>query len=212
MNWRRVLIRFSILFALLPATFNLADESGTGTRPQRAENLSSNPRLSVIAPAPDFVLFDPSGKPVRLSDHRGKVVVLAFIFTSCPGVCPVISRQMAALQEELRKPGVFPGQACMLSVTVDPETDSAEVLAKYAVSFGADPSGWRFLRDEPQKLRKVLAAYDEWTRLLPKGEIDHPARVYLIDSLGRIREIYSLAFFDERQAKLDILALLNERR
>jgi len=68
----------------------------------------------------------------------------------------------------------------------------------------------RFLRDEPSKLKKVLAAYDEWTKLLPKGEIDHPARVYLIDSQGRIREIYSLSFFHERQAKLDILALLNE--
>lgn len=190
----------------------MADESGAGTPVPRVENLSSSPRLSVIAPAPDFVLFDTLGKKVRLSDYRGRVVVLAFIFTTCPGVCPVISRQMAALQEELRKPGLFPGQACMLSVTVDPETDSAEVLAKYAGSFGADPKGWRFLRDEPTRLKKVLSAYDEWTRLLPKGEIDHPARVYLIDGLGRIREIYSLAFFDERQAKLDILALLNERR
>jgi len=193
----------------LPA---MADQPGADVQPRSAENLSSSPRLSVIAPAPDFTLFDTAGKKVRLSDHRGRVVVLAFIFTSCPGVCPVISRQMAALQEELRKPGLFPGKACMLSVTVDPETDSAEVLAKYAESFGADPSGWRFLRDEPGKLRKVLAAYDEWTRLLPKGEIDHPARVYLLDAKGRIREIYSLAFFDERQAKLDILALLNEQR
>jgi protein SCO1/2 len=210
MNRRSVLIGLAILFVLLQATPSPAGEPGAGT--PRTENLSSSPRLSVIAPAPDFVLLDTSGAQVRLSDHRGKVVVLAFIFTSCPGVCPVISRQMAALQEELKKPGLFPGRACMLSVTVDPETDSADVLAKYARSFGADPSGWRFLRDEPPKLKKVLAAYDEWTRLLPKGEIDHPARVYLIDSLGRIREIYSLSFFDERQAKLDILSLLGERR
>ncbi len=196
----------------MPALQAVADDAGTAAQVPRAENLSANPRLSVIAPAPDFVLFDPAGKPVRLSDHRGKVVVLAFIFTSCPGVCPMISRQMAALQQALKVPRLFPDKACMLSVTVDPETDSAEVLAKYAAGFGADPSGWRFLRDEPSRLKKVLATYDEWTRLLPQGEIDHPARVYLIDAEGRIREIYSLAFFDERQARLDILALLSEGR
>src|SRR5439155_486363 len=73
---------------------------------------------------------------------------------------------------------------------------------------GALPGGWTFLRDRPDALRPVLAAWDEWTRPLPGGEIDHPARLYLIDGAGRIREIYSLALFDERQALLDIRALL----
>jgi len=56
----------------------------------------------------------------------------------------------------------------------------------------------------------VLKAYDEWTKLLPKGELDHPARVYLIDRKGNIREIYSLAFFNEKQALIDIRTLLGE--
>jgi len=67
--------------------------------------------------------------------------------------------------------------------------------------------GWHFLRDEPARLAPVLAAYDEWTHLLPSGELDHPARLHLIDGAGRVREIYSLAFFDEEQAFLDIAAL-----
>jgi protein SCO1/2 len=188
----------------------LADERGAGATVPRTENLTASPRLSVIAPAPDFNLLDTAGRNVALSDYRGRVVLLAFIFTSCPGVCPLISRQMAALQTELKNQGLFPQRASLLSVTVDPETDSAEVLSNYARSFDADPTGWRFLRDEPAKLRKVLATYDEWTKRMPKGEIDHPARVYLVDSQGRIREIYSLSFFDERQAKLDILVLLKE--
>ena len=54
----------------------------------------------------------------------------------------------------------------------------------------------------------MLAAWDEWTKPLPAGEIDHPARLYLIDGAGRVREIYSLSLFDERQAFLDIRALL----
>ncbi len=57
----------------------------------------------------------------------------------------------------------------------------------------------------------MLTAYHQWTRRQDDGEIDHPARIYLIDAGGHIREIYSLSFFDERQALVDILALLGER-
>jgi hypothetical protein len=56
----------------------------------------------------------------------------------------------------------------------------------------------------------VLQTYDEWTKLLSKGELDHPARVYLIDQAGNMREIYSLAFFNEQQTLFDMKALLRE--
>lgn len=172
--------------------------------------LSSNPSLSVIGKAPEFTLLDTSGKYVRLADYHGQVVLLAFVFTSCPGVCPMISRQMALLQAALKEGHMFGREASMLSVTVDPETDTAPVLAKYASTYGADPSGWKFLREAPQKIKVTLKAYDEWTKRLPKGDLDHPARVYLIDQQGNIREIYSLVFFNEKQAQLDILALMRE--
>ena len=186
---------------------------GTGSPLLAAETLreaavSANPSLSIIAHAPGFTLRDTSGKAVRLSDYQGRVVLLAFIFTTCPGVCPLISRQMAVLQDGLKQAGLFGSKANLLSVTVDPETDTASVLSDYARTYGADPAGWRFLRETPQKTKPVLKAYDEWTKLLPKGELDHPARVYLIDGVGNIREIYSLAFFNEEQALIDIKALL----
>ena len=172
--------------------------------------VSTNPTLSVIGRAPDFALRDTQGSTVRLSDYRGRVVLLAFVFTSCPGVCPLISRQMSALQAGLKEAGLFGKQANLLSVTVDPETDTAKVLAEYAQKFDADPAGWRFLRETPAKTKPVLKAYDEWTKLLSKGELDHPARVYLIDQKGNIREIYSLAFFNEKQALIDMRKLALE--
>ena len=98
----------------------------------------------------------------------------------------------------------------MLSVTIDPETDTVPVLAAYAAQYGADPAGWRFLRESEERTKLVLKTYDEWTKKLPKGDLDHPARVYLIDRQGNIREIYSLAFFNERQALIDIQVLLKE--
>jgi len=175
--------------------------------------VSANPTLSVIARAPEFTLKDTSGRAVRLSDYRGQVVLMAFIFTTCPGVCPLISTQMSALQAGLKTEGFFPAKARLISVTVDPKTDTAEVLSQYARMFKADPAGWTFLREEPERLKPVLKAYDEWTRLLPKaqGFIDHPARVYLVDPNGNIREIYSLAFFNEKQALIDMRVLLAEK-
>ena len=172
------------------------------------QELSTHPSLAVIAPAPPFALPDIEGHPVRLESYRGQVLLLAFVFTSCKTVCPMISRQMAQLQAGLRQDGVFGKRASMLSVTIDPETDSIDALKQYAANLGADAAGWRFLREERAALKAVLKAYDEWSRLLPEGEMDHPARVYLIDREGRIREIYSLAFFDHRQVLLDIRALL----
>jgi cytochrome oxidase Cu insertion factor (SCO1/SenC/PrrC family) len=100
----------------------------------------------------------------------------------------------------------------LLSVTVDPARDNAAVLARYASALGADPAGWGFLRDTAEALAPVLGAYQEWTKAMPDGEIDHPARVYLIDAGGRIREIYSLSFFDPRQALIDIRTLAGEGR
>ena len=94
-------------------------------------------------------------------------------------------------------------------MTVDPETDTQDKLKEYAQRYGADLSGWRFLRETSERTKPVLKAYDEWTKLLPKGEIDHPARVYLIDQRGNIREIYSLAFFNEKQALIDMRVLVS---
>jgi protein SCO1/2 len=189
--------------ALSPAAASYAAGSPSG------QAISANPSLSVIAQAPEFNLRDPSDKPVRLSHYQGRVVLLAFIFTSCPGVCPLISKQMSSLQESLKREGLFGSKTNLLSVTVDPETDTAAVLAQYAKTYGADPTGWRFLRESPAKTKPMLKAYDEWTKLLPKGELDHPARVYLIDQQGNIREIYSLAFFNEKQALIDMKMLLS---
>jgi protein SCO1/2 len=174
--------------------------------------LSTTPSLSIIKPAPDFALRDPAGWVVHLSALRGRVVLLSFIYTSCATACPLLTQQMALLQTRLKQAGVRARSVHFLSVTVDPARDSAEALGRYAKRFAIDPGQWQFLREEPERLAPVLSAYDEWRRPLPDGDIDHPARLYLIDQRGQLREIYSLAFFDERQAFLDIRVLLREPR
>src|SRR5438876_11591394 len=71
---------------------------GAGTSTPDSFALSARPSLRVIAPAPDFALHDTAGALVRLSDLRGKVVLVAFVYTGCTTACPILSHQMAALQ------------------------------------------------------------------------------------------------------------------
>ncbi|MCX8114279.1 MAG: SCO family protein [Burkholderiaceae bacterium] len=177
-------------------------------RAPAAPELAPAPKMAVIRQAPEFTLLDPHGKPVQLGELRGRVVLLAFVYTTCTGACPLLSARMARLQARLIDAGLA-DRVALLSVTVDPERDTPEALARYARKFDARP-GWHFLRDGRERMQAVLAAYDEWTRPLPDGDIDHPARLHLIDGEGRVREIYSLSFFDEWQAYLDIAALLRE--
>src|SRR5262249_53385516 len=187
---------------LVPAVAHSHEPPAAGS----AGTPTSAPNLAVIRAAPDFTLRDVDGQAVQLSDLRGHVVLLAFVYTKCPAACPLVTQRMALLQQRLVQARTFPARVNLLSVTVDPERDTPAVLAQYAHAFAADPNGWHFLREEADRLRPVLAAWDEWTRPLPGGEIDHPARIHLIDARGRVREIYSLALFDERQAFLDIQA------
>ncbi len=202
----------SLLLAAAPRAVHAHGPPASRPDLPAAQRLSSRPSLGIIRPAPSFTLIDLERRSVRLSEFDGRVVLLSFIYTSCPAACPLVTQRMASLQTRLKGAQLLPSRVVLLSVTVDPDRDSEEALGRYAKAFAADRNGWRFLRESPERLRPVLTAYDEWTRPLPGGEIDHPARLYLIDPRGRIREIYSLSLFDERQALLDIQALLREPR
>ena len=171
--------------------------------------LTATPYLAVVKPAPNFALNDTAGRVVRLSELRGRVVLVSFIYTRCTTACPLLTARLGVLHRRAQTlaPAARP---ILLSITVDPARDSAAELARYAARFDASGPGWRFLREEPVSLAPVLHAWGEWTRLANDGELDHPARIFLVDRAGRIREIYSLAFFDERQAWLDVRALLRD--
>ena len=171
--------------------------------------LSAAPHRAVIKPAPDFALVALDGRVVRLADLRGHVALISFVYTRCSSACPLLTARLAVLQ---RRAAVLPSsqRPILVSITVDPERDSTEQLREYAARFGADLTTWRFLRDEPRRLAPVLSAWDEWTRPAAGGELDQPARIYLLDRAGRVREIYALEFFDQRQAWLDVQRLLRE--
>ena len=94
----------------------------------------------IAGPAPDFALVDQFNNPVNMSHFEGKVVVITFIYTNCPDVCPAVTYQMKKLSEELGDG--YNESVVFLSVTVDPERDTPERLASFASNHDAS---WQFL-------------------------------------------------------------------
>lgn len=135
-------------------------------------------------PAPDFQLTDQNGQSFTLSSLRGKVVLMDFIFTQCPGPCPLLSTKFSHLQ---RKLGERLGKEVMLvSVTIDPQQDTPEVLKAYAQRYNADPSGWKFLTGTTRDIIMVASQYGADYRRGPEGIIDHRLLTCLIDRDGNV--------------------------
>ena len=109
---------------------------GRGSLPFRAEQ-----SLQRLGDVPEFVLLERSGQPVTKAHLLGKVWIANVIFTRCAEECPLMSSHMARLQDAFAaEPDVR-----LVSITVDPEYDTPEVLAQYAQRFAAKPQRWWFL-------------------------------------------------------------------
>src|SRR5256885_2520068 len=109
-----------------------------------------NSRLAVIRAAPEFVLSDQNGKPVRLGELKGKVLLVGFIFTTCNGSCPATTHRMAQVQERLKARGLDKnGGVRLLSITLDPARDTPEKLRDYMRLYDVDPGSWTFLTGTP---------------------------------------------------------------
>ena len=129
-------------------------------------------------------LTDHTGKPRRLEDFRGKAVVLFFGFTHCPDICPTTLADIAGAVKGL---GPDAQRVQVLMVSVDPERDTQDSLAKYVTAF--DP---RFLglRGDLAATRKVAGEFKIYFEKRKTGEsytVDHSAQSYVIDPQGRLR-------------------------
>jgi len=168
-------------------------------------------RLPIIQKAPDFDLVDQSGKAVRLTDFKGKVMLVSFIFTTCNGTCPATTSRMAKIQEHLHKRGLLEKGVRLVSISLDPARDTPEVLRGYMRLYEADSSSWSFLTGPPDKVAKAISAWGMWAKPAANGQLDHPSRIFLVDSRGQIREIYNLEFLRVPWVTEDVELLLKEK-
>jgi protein SCO1/2 len=140
--------------------------------------------------APDFSLRDADDKLVGLAGLRGKVVVLNFIYTSCPDVCPLHSEKIAQLQKMINA-SPMKTMVEFVSVTTDPKRDSGQVLLDYGQAHGLDPVNWVFLTasaDQPEDAtRKIAKAYGLAFTPGENGEQMHGIVTHVIDQDGQMR-------------------------
>jgi protein SCO1/2 len=174
----------------------------------RAHDAPHDQRLPVMGPAPDFTLTSQDGLTVSLSDFRGKVVAVTFIYTSCPDICPMLTANMAHIQNRLGS--AFGPKIAFVSITVDPEHDTAEVLKQYAQDFGADLDGWTFLTGDPTIIRHLALRYGVFARTGTEGNVDHTFLTSLVDPNGILRVQYLGVRFDPEEFRGDLLSLLDE--
>jgi protein SCO1/2 len=164
--------------------------------------------LPTIAPAPEFALTSQDGVQVALSDFRGKVVAVTFIFTLCTATCPVLTPMMSFVQDQLGRD--FGAKIAFVSITVDPERDTPEVLKEYAQAFGANLSGWAFLTGSPDAIRDVTRRYGVFASKTPGGDVDHTFLTSIVDPHGVLRVQYLGVRFDPDEFRCDLLSLLQE--
>ncbi len=160
------------------------------------------------SPAPDFTLVNQEGKRISLQQFRGRLVILTFLYTHCPDICPLTTAKLVQVQNELKKRDWFGSKVVFLSLTFDPERDTPAVLKSYAAQFKVDHTGWHFLSGHPPAVRKVVAAYRVPVRPSAKrGRIDHGLPTLVIDPQGRILGYYN-PDFNPQDAVRDITHLL----
>lgn len=165
--------------------------------------------LAVIRTPADFTLTAQDEKPFRLSSLRGKIVVVGFVFTTCNGTCPATTHRMVLTAHTLAKAGLG-DKVHLLSISLDPARDKPAVLRDYMRLYDIDAKRWTFLTGSPKETDKVLDDWGMWARPAANGQLDHPSRVFLLDELGRVREIYDLQFFRPPWVREDVQMLLKE--
>lgn len=145
--------------------------------------------------APDVRLVDQAGRERRLSDWRGSVVAVTFVYTRCPvpDFCPLMDGHFAAVQRELAatpRPG---RRAHLVSMSFDPEFDTPAVLDAHARRVGADPDRWSFVTARPEDLEPFAKQFGVTLIRSDAGEVEiiHNLRTAVIDPQGRIVTIFS---------------------
>ncbi|MGZ4966546.1 MAG: SCO family protein [Chthoniobacterales bacterium] len=146
--------------------------------------------LESLGAIPEFRLTNQNGQPFGSAELKGKIWIADFVFTSCPGPCPLISSRMAELQKPLEKSDVH-----LVSFTVDPQNDTPQVLHNYADRLNAREGRWDFLTGETNAIYDLtrngfkLAVSDGAEEL---GRPVHSTRAVLVDRRGAIRGYYDI--------------------
>lgn len=162
-----------------------------------AEPVSTDP-----ASNPGKTLVSADGSAFSIAEYRGKSVVLNFIFTRCPSICPTQTSALERVRDAL--PVSIRERVQFVSVTIDPEHDTPEVLSEFARRLGVNVPNWTFVtgtKTDIEALHQLYSATD-----LPGGAspLDHRTEIRLLDASGRVAQTYAGSPLDEARLAREI--------
>jgi protein SCO1/2 len=159
--------------------------------------------LKVYKTIPDFSLVERSGRKVELAHLKGKVWVAQFFYSHCRDICPLTVPQMGLLHLEYKSDPEFRSGVRFVSITVDPERDTPQVLKEFAGRFSADPEMWLFLTGDKPAIQRLaqegfglgIGEQENLPEVKEKTgeekEFFHSGRLILVDGKARVRGYYS---------------------
>jgi len=154
------------------------------------------PRMDLLEPGqpvPDVDLTDEAGGRHRLSEWRGRILAVTFIYTRCPlpDFCPRIDQRFKTVQDEILADAAARDRYTLLSVSFDPAFDTPPVLAAHARQVGADPRVWRFVTGDRDAVAALASRFG--TAIIREGSgadsITHSLRTAVIGSDGTLRTV-----------------------
>lgn len=146
----------------------------------------------VLGEIGQYVLTNQNNQPFGSNELSGQAYVASFIFTRCKTFCPVIFQHLKSLQEKIKISKI---PLSIVSITVDPEFDTHEVLKKQSELLSADPKHWTFLTGERDTLSKLIeggfmVGMGEAVTNASLMDIAHSQKLVLVDRAGKIRGYY----------------------
>ncbi len=162
--------------------------------------------LPVLGKVPEFSLINSSTEEVTLHHLKEKIWIVNFIFTTCAGPCPVMSKQMASLHRSYK----LEDNVRLVSISVNPEYDSPPVMAEYAARYGADTDYWYFLTGLRENIHALAVKGFKIGSI--EEPVFHSTKFVLIDRQARIRGYYEGT--DKNEVEIlsqDVASLLREQ-
>jgi len=138
-----------------------------------------------------FRLVDQAGQAFSEQDLTGRIAIVDFFFTACPGICPTMTASMRRLQEEF----LSDDRVLLVSHSVTPETDTPGVLRQYAADHGVNPARWTLLTGDKSEIydlgRRYYFVDEDLGAARNEDDFLHTENFVLIDAHRRIRGIYN---------------------
>lgn len=211
MGWRLAsrlsVITLAVLVVVIVALFGLRESTGL---PVTSDSNTNNVGLQGTdlggIPAPDFRLTDQFSKQVSLSQFKGKPVVLTFLYTHCPDVCPLIAEKLHATMLDL---GSDAQRVGVLAVSMDPKGDTIPAAVNFS-KVHRMLDYWHFLVGTHDDLAPVWSSYSvDAQAATSQGRVTHTSAIYVIDKQGRERVLLDNDF-TSAQLATDVKILLKE--